>query len=573
MRCPAMPRSIKGIVPLSLLVAVYGANLADAQPRGAGRGFRDGANHHLGDDSFVEKFGRRPVHADDETLRARTHLEYARARLAALPPTRPELAARRQELLGYLGDYIAKGTTPKNRHLGERSPVFIDDGGQICAVGYMIEQSAGRALPERITRSHRFDFIEDIAAAMPEVRAWVASSGLSLDEIASIQPGYQGPEIDQWQRWKLRELENGPYEAEESSYQLTGRFRLQQMQGAWKKTTEDGKLIGAGTFAMGSGKWRSHYKSGTRLAEGLFANSHPTGTWRFYHPSGNLAAEGQLEGHDRRGVWRFYYDTPAQTLFAKGDLAKRSGWEYHDEAGKLLATISSASPKRWGAASSGRLIPIATGPDGVRRAVHTGGFPHGEATDDFDGDGQPDRRWASLRLESLALGDDRMLFAVATGLDEESDDTPVIFDGDGRVIAKTADGGWQSHDCKWSAARKAAARTEDLVRLQGLLFSSTVNANQEECSPAVPVDAERGKRLDALLAVHDGVRAPVPGFIEHLRDNELDEPEESTPGEGTPGEDDVQDLVRMVAEDRQWDHLDTRFIQVFRSLPGSYFNM
>ena len=580
MRCPTMHASIKGIVPLSLLVAL---GSAAAQPRGADRGFRDGANHHLGDDSFVQKFGRRPVAVDDETLRARTHLEYVRARLAALPPTRPELAARRKELLGHLGDYIAKGITPKNHHLGERTPVFIDDSGQICAVGYLIEQTAGRALPEQITRSHRFDFIEDIAAAMPAVHAWVQSSGLTLEEIASIQPGYQGPEIDQWQRWALREMKNGPYEEQESGYQLAGRFRLQQMQGAWQKTTEEGKVIGSGTFSMGSGKWRSNYKSGTRMAEGRFANSHPTGTWRFYHPSGNLSAEGQLERHDRRGVWSFYYDTPAKTLFAKGDFASRSGWEYHDEAGKLLASWVNASPKRWGAGRSGRLLSIATGPDGVRRAVHSGGFPHGKAVDDFDGDGVMDQQFASIRLESLALGDDRMLFAVASGLDEEYSDTPVIFDGDGRLIAKTAEGGWQSHDCRWSAARKAAARAEDLVRLEGLLFSRTVNANKEDCASAVPVGAARSQRLDALLAVRDGVRARTPDFVENIRDNELDEPEESTEADAgaeavaaalaaaeVAAEDPAQDLVRVIAEDRQWDHLDTRFIQVFRSLPGSH---
>jgi hypothetical protein len=194
-----------------------------------------------------------------------------------------------------------------------------------------------------------------------------------------------------------------------------------------------------------------------------------------------------------------------------------------------------------------------------------------------------DQQFASIRLESLALGDDRMLFAVATGLDEEYSDTPVIFDGDGRLIAKTAEGGWQSHDCRWSAARKAAARAEDLVRLEGLLFSRTVNANKEDCASAVPVGAARSQRLDALLAVRDGVRARTPDFVENIRDNELDEPEESTEADAgaeavaaalaaaeVAAEDPAQDLVRVIAEDRQWDHLDTRFIQVFRSLPGSH---
>lgn len=607
MRCPAMPHHwIKAMLPLSLVAAISSDGAADGAPRhreladklprgGAPHGFRGGANHHLGDDSFVQKFGRQPRLSDDETLRARTHLEYAHARLAAKPATRPELAARRQQLLGYLADYVKKGTTPKNHHLAERTPVFIDDAGQICAVGYMIEQSVGRALPEKITRMHRFDFIEDIAKKMPEVRAWVESSGLSLDEIASIQPGYQGPEIDQWQRWELREKKNGPYEAEESGYTVAGRFRLQQMHGAWTKTTEDGKVIGSGTFVMGSGKWRSTYKSGKPMAEGLFAGSHPTGTWRFYHPSGNLAAQGQLEGHARRGVWRFYYDTPVKTLFAKGDFASQTGWSFYDEAGQLLSSSSKAAPKRW-AEGSGRLTAITTGKDGIRRAVHSGGFPTGKVGDDLDFDGKPDRVWSSIRLEGFGFGDDRLLVSSANGLDEEYREAPLMFDGDGNLVVRSEEGGWQAQDCHWSKARKAAARAMDLVTLDGLLYTRSVNAAAEECGPAVPVGEARGKRLDALLAAHDGGRARAPAFITTIRNNELDEPEPepepevSAPAEGAAGaagtaeaaeateaaepagaEADVPDLARMIADDSQWDHFDTRFIQVFRTLPGSRF--
>ena len=156
---------------------------------------RDGANHHLGDDSFVARFGRAPTRADPNEVRMHVHLEYVHALLAARPATRPELETRRAELLGYLGDYIAKGITPENTYVARRSPVFIDASGRICAVGYLIERSAGRALADNIAATHRLDYLEDIAAAMPEVAAWVASSGFTLEELASIQPGYPGPEV------------------------------------------------------------------------------------------------------------------------------------------------------------------------------------------------------------------------------------------------------------------------------------------------------------------------------------------------------------------------------------------
>src|SRR5262245_56341 len=133
-----MRRPALWLLPLSLTFASTSVALPPGETR-----FRDGANHRVGDDSFVERFGRAPAGGDPEELRMWTHLEHARARLAAAPPTRPELAARRGELLGYLGDYIAKGVTPHNTRLPWRTPVFIDDFDNICAVGYLIERSVG----------------------------------------------------------------------------------------------------------------------------------------------------------------------------------------------------------------------------------------------------------------------------------------------------------------------------------------------------------------------------------------------------------------------------------------------
>jgi hypothetical protein len=174
---------IAPIVAVAVAVATV-AGTASALPNPDGR-FRRGANHHVGDDSFVARFGRPPTPADDEHVRMTVHLEFVRAWLATRAATRPELAARRAELLGYLDDYIARGATPVNAHLPWRTAVFIDDAGAICAVGYLIERSVGRALADRIAAAHRYDFLEDIAAAMPEVDAWIGSSGFTLDELAT----------------------------------------------------------------------------------------------------------------------------------------------------------------------------------------------------------------------------------------------------------------------------------------------------------------------------------------------------------------------------------------------------
>ncbi|HRE91108.1 MAG TPA: hypothetical protein PK095_18445 [Myxococcota bacterium] len=158
-----------------------------------------------------------------------THLVYVREWLANRPATRPELAARRALILSHLDAYIAKGTTPENRHLPWRNPVFVDNAGKVCAVGALIEAThpAGRALVETIAARHRHDYIEDIH--MAEVLAWVEGSGFTLTELASIQPGYMGPPVNNYQAaW---DPEAPPPDGPWSENGVSGELRKGRMHG------------------------------------------------------------------------------------------------------------------------------------------------------------------------------------------------------------------------------------------------------------------------------------------------------------------------------------------------------
>ncbi|MEO8706085.1 MAG: hypothetical protein ABI867_39010 [Kofleriaceae bacterium] len=544
------------VVSVSLLVA----STSFALPPGAAkRGLREGANHHTGDQSFVERFGRAPRPGDDEKVRMRVHFQHVRAWLASRPATRPDLKVKREQLLAFLDEYIAKGLTPKNVDLKWRTPVFIDHENTICAVGYLIERSAGRALPEKIAATHRFSYIEDIARVMPEVQAWVDASGLTLEEIASIQPGYEGPEIDQYQRWTLAQMKTGEFRGSESGFDLTGRFRRHQMTGEWTKSEGEGdaKLVrGTGTFAMGSGTWRSNYKTGARMAEGKFAGSTPTGTWRFYHPSGNLAAEGRLEGTTRRGEWKFYYDTHTPVVFAKGKPGTSNGWKYFDEAGQLVVTMKSATPWRRG---WGMLATVQPGADQVRYSRYSATLP---LTDDPTGMGET----TSFVLESYQLGKDH-LYTRTHRDDAEQEAVSVQYDGDGNRLAHV-DGGWQASNCTWSRQRKQAARTGDIVRLQKLL----VDSEKEVCGPAVAVPEARAHQLDIAFATRKVARAPIPAFVQAIANYENAAPDLGAETDSEPVADDpaaeLTDLVSFASGDAT-NHIDTRFIQVFRTIPGT----
>ena len=521
---------------------------------------REGANHHVGDDSFAAKFGRPPDSRDDEPLRMRTHLEHVRAVLASAPATKPELAAKRAELLGYLDDYIAKGITPENRNLPWRTPVFIDDRGVICAVGYLIERSVGRALPERIAAAHRFEFLEDIARAMPEVRAWIEGSGMTLDELASIQPGYIEPDADTWHRWDVTQIPDGPYERarEREGGTTRGTFRRDRMEGEWTRHDDGGKLVGKGELKAGSGAWTSYYADGKRLAEGRFVANHPHGAWKFFHASGNVAAEGSFRGGHRSGKWQFFHDTPARTPIAIGAFRGEhvtGKWKHFDSTGTLIATSRIETPSQWGRDSSGpntgpgSLLTIVPGADKVRHQIHVG---------TVDQERQ--------QLDTFSLGHERVYVHSVDSTNHES-----IYDAAGFRL-EHVDGTWQASDCGWATRRKQIARDGELARLHGLLFKEarghrSSDDGMPECGPAQSLEAERGKRLDALLASREQLRAISPAFV---RDAVLGETDPATlePDDRKLHEDLVRVLTEHMSFYIEWPHIDGRFIAVYRTVPG-----
>jgi hypothetical protein len=537
-----------------------------------GSPIREGANHHLGDDSFVATFGRAPTAGDSEELRMATHLVYVRAYLAARPPTRPALAERRAELLGYLDDYIAKGTTPRNTHVPWRTPVFIDDDGQICAVGYLLERSVGRALPERIAATHRLDFVEDIAAAMPEVRAWVDTSGFTLDEIASIQPAYTATNVESWMTWDL--VKHAPPDGPFENGTMFGTFHEKALHGEWTVKHSVGKVetdadedgddddqmvvVGTGKLDHGNGTWHSYYDDGKQLlATGPYRRNKAHGEWSFYHRSGNLAARGRIIDGMRYGAWTFYYDTPARTPLARGRF-EQSGyparqWRYYDEHGALLTygrkdgvTVTTADPA------------------GVTREEHRLSTPMGDAS-------PVETAMFSHALTRFSLrGDQIYVFDSAFAKDD------FIYDAQGNQLRRTADG-WMAASCKWSAKRRQIAKSGDIAWLHEMLFRDSHGRRgtrepwQEgddrgpACGPARPVSAARSARLDTMLASIGAARQPRPAFAREPDPDQEPPVDETEREDGSP----IQRIAAIhVSPFSYADYVDDKFDQAFRTMAG-----
>ena len=101
----------------------------------------------------------------------------------------PHLRRARQSNLGVLRAYADRGIFPKNQVApGRFVPCFIDGDGTICAVGNLLAASGWLSAADRIAARERYARVMEMRS--PELGAWVAQSGLSIEECSRIQPMY-----------------------------------------------------------------------------------------------------------------------------------------------------------------------------------------------------------------------------------------------------------------------------------------------------------------------------------------------------------------------------------------------
>lgn len=159
--------------------------------------FPNTINAVIGDASFAEKFNREPNEFDSESTRITTHLEYVVSKLETTEVYNlsGEQLLNRKEIIGHLKKYIANQEFPKNYdHKETRQPTFIDEDGSICAVGYLVAQTAGFEVAEALNEEFKYDYIYSMDSSILE--GWLIENGLSKKEAAMIQPAY-GPVPDE----------------------------------------------------------------------------------------------------------------------------------------------------------------------------------------------------------------------------------------------------------------------------------------------------------------------------------------------------------------------------------------
>lgn len=173
-------------------------------------------NPVIGDQSYYMAFGKMPDQFSDDQVRIRTHLAYAEflLRIRNASHLSEEMQAKRSHALDLLHEYWTRGQFPLNiDYKNERRPCFIDDNGTICAVGYLVEKTAGREAAEQINDRHMYQEIMEMQD--PMIFEWMQQNGVTEEECAIIQPSYPSKnETTVWLGYALDyRLQNNFYHA------------------------------------------------------------------------------------------------------------------------------------------------------------------------------------------------------------------------------------------------------------------------------------------------------------------------------------------------------------------------
>ena len=150
-------------------------------------------NAVIGDQSYIERYGLLPEDEVPDSVRIEVHLKYVEYLLRKRPTNHltDEQNRNRKKNLDLLRKYRKAGDFPYNDgHQDTRRPTFIDKNGNICAVGFLVEQTLGRGIVTTLNQDYKYAYIQQIDH--PVFKNWVESSGFSLKELAMIQPMYGG---------------------------------------------------------------------------------------------------------------------------------------------------------------------------------------------------------------------------------------------------------------------------------------------------------------------------------------------------------------------------------------------
>lgn len=270
----------------------------------------------------------------------------------------------RAHLIELLDAYRVAGQFPLNHYRAERIPVFIDEHGTHCAVGYLMMRSGYEALAQRISHSDNYVWVKDIKD--PEALAWQNYSGFTMEELKLIQGAYDWYPPNAW-------ISPDKYETPQMPICTTayfdenhnGEITLRKEERVWCKGEGNGKVI--------NGKWEQNYAPGKPWIKGYFINGQRSGEWEEYYPGTTTLCRTESWRRNKLNGVRKRFDRQSKLVeeitFVEGAAVCKVNYSLHDSLTYIRIPIDSATVRTQVLNKDGKLIAC-----GVERIYNPSGL-------------------------------------------------------------------------------------------------------------------------------------------------------------------------------------------------------
>ncbi|MCI5056276.1 MAG: hypothetical protein MRY83_09215 [Flavobacteriales bacterium] len=222
----------------------------------------------------------------------------------------------RKFLIEQLREYRWRGQFPMNYYSEVKLPVFIDELGTHCAVGYLMKVSGYGKMASEIAKFENYAWVKDIKHN--ELLSWQQLSGLSLEEIKLIQGVYD---------YYIPNAINLPnrYEIPQKPEPIVTYFEGKGKNKIWLK--------GEGKDGVLHGSWEQNSAPGVPWIKGFFKNGKRSGKWMEYYQGTEILCRTENWRHDQLNGYRKRYDRQGKLiekiLFKNGKAIVKTNHDYN----------------------------------------------------------------------------------------------------------------------------------------------------------------------------------------------------------------------------------------------------
>lgn len=230
-------------------------------------------------------------------------------------------------LINTLEGYCNSGNFPINYHFAERTPVFIDEHGTHCAVGYLLQQSGYDHVAQRIAANENFAWVKDISdEAIPSLQQ---ASGLSLEEVKLIQGAY-----DFYMPGAF--FAPNKYEIPQKPHCVTAYFDDNKKHVWCKGEGKDGIL---------NGRWEQNYSEKHPWIVGFYSNGKRTGQWKEYYQGTDKLCRTENWRNDKLNGVRTRFNMEGEIieeiLFKDGKAVLKTNYDFRSELKYIRTPLDS----------------------------------------------------------------------------------------------------------------------------------------------------------------------------------------------------------------------------------------